>query len=116
MRNAHLVQLFQNLISNAIKYRKPEPLQIHISAVPHAGGWLFRVQDNGMGIDPQYQQQVFGIFKRLHGQEEYPGTGMGLAICRRILDQHGGRIWVESKAGEGATFLFTVPGAAIKKV
>ena len=92
------------------------PLQIHISAVPHDGRpWLFRVQDNGIGIDPQYQQQVFGIFKRLHGPEEYPGTGMGLAICRRILEQHGGRIWVESKAGEGATFLFTIP-AAINKV
>jgi light-regulated signal transduction histidine kinase (bacteriophytochrome) len=110
MRKVHLVQLFQNLLSNSLKYRKPEPLRIHVSAVPHEGcSWLFSVQDNGIGIDPRYQQQVFGIFKRLHRQEEYPGTGIGLAICRRILEQHGGRIWVDSKPDEGATFLFTLP-------
>jgi PAS domain S-box-containing protein len=112
MRNAHLVQLFQNLISNSIKYRKQEPLHVHVSALPHQGDtWLFKVSDNGIGIDPKYQQQVFEIFKRLHRHEEYPGTGLGLAICRRILEQHGGRIWVESKPGEGATFLFTLPAA-----
>jgi light-regulated signal transduction histidine kinase (bacteriophytochrome) len=112
MRKVHLVQVFQNLISNSIKYRKQEPLHIDISAVPHEGdGWLFAVKDNGIGIDFQYQQQVFEIFKRLHRHEKYPGTGIGVAICRRIVEQHGGRIWVESNAGEGATFLFTVPAA-----
>jgi PAS domain S-box-containing protein len=110
MRKVHLVQLFQNLVGNSIKYRKQEPLRIHVSAVPHqAGSWLFAVKDNGIGIDPCYQQQVFGIFKRLHRHEEYPGTGIGLAICKRIVEQHRGKIWVESQLGEGATFLFTLP-------
>jgi light-regulated signal transduction histidine kinase (bacteriophytochrome) len=116
MRQVHLVQLFQNLISNSIKYRKQEPPRIHISAGPHQGdSWLFSVKDNGIGIEPEYQQQVFGIFRRLHGHEQYPGTGIGLAICRRIVEQHGGRIWVDSKAGEGATFLFTLPASPSKK-
>jgi PAS domain S-box-containing protein len=110
MRKVHLVQLLQNLVSNAIKYRGQEQLRIEISAVPHQGDyWLFSVKDNGIGIDPQYHQQVFGIFKRLHGQEQYPGTGIGLAICRRIVEQHGGRIWIESAPDEGATFLLTLP-------
>jgi PAS domain S-box-containing protein len=109
MRKVHLVQLFQNLIGNSIKYRGGEPLRIHISATRQGDDWLFSVTDNGIGIDPQYQQQVFGVFKRLHSPQEYPGTGIGLAICRRILEQHGGKIWVDSKFGEGATFLFTLP-------
>jgi PAS domain S-box-containing protein len=109
MRKVHLVQLFQNLISNSIKYRNQEPLRIRVNAKRQSDEWLFTIKDNGIGIDPQYQKQVFGIFKRLHRHEEYPGTGIGLAICRRILEQHGGRIWVESKYGEGATFLFTLP-------
>jgi light-regulated signal transduction histidine kinase (bacteriophytochrome) len=111
MHHTHLVQLFQNLISNSINYRNQEPLRIHISAAPHEGDrWLFRVSDNGIGIDPKYHQQVFGIFKRLHREKDYPGTGIGLAICRRILEQHGERIWVDSAPGQGATFLFTLRG------
>ena len=110
IRKVHLVQVFQNLIGNSIKYRKQELLRIDISAVPHEGdSWLFAVKDNGIGIDPEYQQQVFGIFKRLHRHEQYPGTGIGLAICKRIVEHHCGRIWVESKPNEGATFLFTLP-------
>lgn len=102
-----LVQLFQNLISNAIKYRRPEPPRIYIDAQHRASDWLFSVRDNGIGIKPEYAQQVFGIFKRLHGNK-YPGTGIGLAICQRIVESCGGRIWVESKPGEGCTFYFTL--------
>jgi PAS domain S-box-containing protein len=116
MRRVHLVQLLQNLIGNSIKYRKQEPPRIHIGAGRHeAGSWRFSVKDNGIGIDPRYHQQVFGIFRRLHGHEEYSGTGMGLAICRRIVEQHGGRIWVDSTAGEGATFLFSLPAGMIEE-
>jgi signal transduction histidine kinase len=103
-----LVQLFQNLIGNAIKYRGPEPPRIHVSARPEDGSYVLSVRDNGIGIDPQYHDRVFGIFKRLHGRE-YPGTGIGLAICKKIVERHGGRIWVDSKSGEGATFSFTLP-------
>lgn len=110
VRTTHLVQLFQNLISNSIKYRSQEPLRIDVSATPHEGDrWLFRVRDNGIGIDPQYHQQVFTVFKRLHHYEEYAGTGIGLAICRKIVEQHGGQIWVDSMPGEGATFSFILP-------
>jgi signal transduction histidine kinase len=102
-------QIFQNLLSNAVKYRRPtEPPKIVISAESRSGEWLFRVADNGIGIDPRYHQQVFGIFKRLH-QNEYPGTGIGLAICQRVVERHGGTIWLESMEGAGATFLFTWP-------
>jgi signal transduction histidine kinase len=104
-----LSQVFQNLIGNAIKYCRPDVRPtIHISATERDSEWLFSVRDNGMGIDPQYHARIFGIFKRLHGRE-LPGTGMGLAICKRIIERHGGKIWVESKPGEGATFYFTVP-------
>jgi len=103
-----LMQIFQNLISNSIKYRGEEPPRIHVSAERDAEGWLFAVRDNGIGIDPQDTERVFGMFKRLHGSE-IPGTGIGLAICKKVVERQGGRIWVESEAGRGATFKFTIP-------
>jgi PAS domain S-box-containing protein len=103
-----LVQLFQNLVSNAIKYRRHEPPRIQIDAKRRLVDWLFSVQDNGIGIKPEYAQQIFGIFKRLHGNK-YPGTGIGLAICQRIVESYGGRIWLDSVPGEGSRFYFTFP-------
>lgn len=103
-----LVQLFQNLISNAIKYRRSEAPEISVKAERDSDGWRFSVADNGLGIKAEYAQQVFGIFKRLHGNS-YPGTGIGLAICQRVVESYGGRIWVESQYGRGSTFYFTLP-------
>jgi PAS domain S-box-containing protein len=103
-----MVQLLQNLIGNAIKYRGLEAPKIHVHAERRQANWLFCVQDNGIGIDPEYAQQIFGVFKRLHGHN-YPGTGIGLAICQRIIERYGGRIWVESTVGEGSRFYFTLP-------
>jgi light-regulated signal transduction histidine kinase (bacteriophytochrome) len=105
----HLVQLFQNLIGNAIKYANDRPPRVEVYAIRHEGAWLFSVKDNGIGIDPEYKEQVFGLFKRLHTNAEYSGTGIGLAICQKIVERYGGRIWVESKLGQGATFCFTLP-------
>lgn len=105
-----LVQLFQNLIGNGLKYRKPGVVpHIHVSARREAGEWVFSVRDNGIGIDPQYFDRVFQIFQRLHTREEYPGTGIGLASCKKIVERHNGRIWLESTPGEGSTFYFTLP-------
>ena len=105
-----LTQVFQNLIGNAIKFRKKdEPPRIHISAEHKGTKWLFSVQDNGIGIAPEHTERVFLIFQRLHTREEYPGTGIGLAVCKKIVERHGGRIWVKSELGEGATFHFTIP-------
>jgi two-component system CheB/CheR fusion protein len=104
-----LAQLFQNLISNSIKFRGEGTPRIHVSSERDADGWLFSVQDNGIGIEPQDAGRVFGMFKRLHGTE-IPGTGIGLALCKKIVERKGGRIWVESEPGRGATFKFTIPG------
>jgi signal transduction histidine kinase len=110
VRDNQIQQLLQNLIGNALKYHSDRDPEIHISAEPQGNYWLFAVRDNGIGIDPQYGKQIFGIFKRLHGQE-YPGTGIGLAICQRIVEGYGGKIWVESSLGQGSTFWFTLPSA-----
>jgi len=109
MREVHLQQLFQNLIGNAIKYRRDEPPRVHVSAKKKDGHWLFSVEDNGIGIQPESKEQIFGIFKRLHTNDKYAGTGIGLAICQRIAERYRGRIWVESEPGRGSTFFFTVP-------
>jgi chemotaxis family two-component system sensor kinase Cph1 len=103
------LQLFQNLIGNALKFRDNRPPEVLIDARRVERAWLFSVKDNGIGIDPQYAERIFLIFQRLHSVDQYPGTGIGLAICKKILERHGGQIWVESKAGEGANFQFLIP-------
>jgi PAS domain S-box-containing protein len=109
--DSQLVQLFQNLVGNAIKYQGPGIPRVHVSAEKSASGrWLFAVRDNGLGIDPQYFERIFGMFQRLHKREEFAGTGIGLAICRKIAERHGGAIEVESEPGQGATFRFTLAG------
>ena len=105
-----LTQVFQNLISNAVKFRSPDqPCHVHIAAERRDRQWIFSVRDNGIGIAPKHRDRIFVIFQRLHGPGTYPGTGIGLALCKRIVERHGGRIWVESTAGEGATFYFALP-------
>jgi chemotaxis family two-component system sensor kinase Cph1 len=106
-----LGQVFQNLLGNALKFCHTPP-RIHIAAYRDGPDWVLSVQDNGIGLDPRHAEQIFEVFQRLHPRSEYPGTGIGLAICKRIVEQHGGRIWVESEAGHGATFLFTLRPAA----
>jgi PAS domain S-box-containing protein len=113
IHESRLTQVFQNLIRNAIKYRDKEAPRIHIAAENQDGWCVFSVSDNGIGIDPRYAEQIFGLFKRLHGPSEYPGSGIGLAICQRVVEQYGGRIWLErSKLGQGSTFCFSLPSRA----
>ena len=104
-----MVQLLENLISNAIKFRRRERPIINVSAIRKGHYWQFAVKDNGIGLDPKYKSRIFEMFQRLHTRDEYKGTGIGLAICKRIVERHGGQIWVESELGEGATFYFTIP-------
>jgi PAS domain S-box-containing protein len=105
-----LEQLFQNLIANGIKFRRPGvPPEVHMSARRAGAGWTFAVRDNGIGLEPQYLDRIFVLFQRLHSRSEYPGTGIGLAICKKIVERHGGRLTVQSQPGQGTTFEFTLP-------
>jgi light-regulated signal transduction histidine kinase (bacteriophytochrome) len=113
IHESRLAQLFQNLISNAIKYRGKEVPRVHVTADQQDGWCVFSLVDNGIGVEKQYAEQIFGLFKRLHGREQYPGSGIGLAICQRVVEQYGGRIWLEqSTPGGGSTFCFALPSRA----
>ncbi len=107
-----LTQLFQNLVGNALKFRGKETPRVEVTAERQGAEWRFTVADNGLGIEPQYFERIFIIFQRLHGKEEYPGTGIGLAICKKIVERHGGRIGLTSQPGEGTTFWFTLPAVS----
>ena len=107
--SAQMLQLFQNLLANATKFRSSEPLVVHVGVVQKGDDWEFSVSDNGIGIGEEFRERVFAIFQRLHTRQEYPGTGVGLAICKRIVERHGGSIWLESSVEGGALFKFTIP-------
>jgi light-regulated signal transduction histidine kinase (bacteriophytochrome) len=111
-----LVRLFQNLIGNALKFCKAERPIVRIQAEVRGGEWLFSVADNGIGIEAQYKDRIFMIFQRLHKQSEYPGTGIGLAVCKRIVERTGGRMWLESEPGKGTTFFFTLPATGGQQI
>ena len=108
----HLVQLFQNIISNSLKYRHPDrPPTVRVTAERQSDEWRFEISDNGIGFRSEYRYRIFGVFKRLHLRNQYSGSGMGLAICARIVAHYGGKIWAEAEVDRGATFWFTLPGA-----
>jgi light-regulated signal transduction histidine kinase (bacteriophytochrome) len=110
--DGQLTQLFQNLVGNAIKYQRPGIPRVHVSAARNGGKkWIFSVKDNGLGIDSQYFERIFGMFQRLHKREEFAGTGIGLAICKKIVERHGGTISVESQPGQGSIFHFPLAGS-----
>jgi light-regulated signal transduction histidine kinase (bacteriophytochrome) len=111
---SQLAQLFQNLVGNAIKFRRGGPPRVHVSAKEHGRGWVFTIQDNGIGIPEKDAERIFAMFQRLHGRQEYGGTGIGLAVCKKIVERHGGRIWVESQTGKGSTFCFTLPTTEVE--
>jgi signal transduction histidine kinase len=106
---AQLTQLFQNLLANAIKFRGDQPPRISVRAEPDGADWRFEVQDNGIGIEPEYHDRIFVMFQRLHSRDAHTGTGIGLAICKKIVERHGGRIWVEAAPEQGTVFKFTLP-------
>ncbi len=108
VNSMQITQLFQNLISNSIRYKNSEPPHIHVSAAQQNGKWVFSVQDNGIGIPPEYKNHIFMIFKRLHPKNQYPGIGIGLSVCKKIVQRHGGEIWVESEPPKGCTFYFSL--------
>jgi light-regulated signal transduction histidine kinase (bacteriophytochrome) len=109
-----LTEVFQNLIGNALKFRGEAPAKIHIAAVRWDGAWIFTVNDNGIGFDPATSRNLFQLFQRFHSSEEYPGTGIGLAMCKKIVERHGGRIWAESQPGKGSRFHFAIPAVATR--
>jgi light-regulated signal transduction histidine kinase (bacteriophytochrome) len=110
-----LAQLFQNLIGNALKFRAAGVPRVHVSATEKEDDWEICVRDNGIGIEPQYFERIFMVFQRLHTKGEYPGTGIGLAICKKVVERHGGAIWVASQPGQGSEFRFTLPKGSEKE-
>ena len=106
---SQISRLFQNLIGNALKFHGEEPMRVRVIAARRENDWLFSVSDNGIGMEKRHAEKIFGMFQRLHTSDEYPGTGIGLAICKRIVEHHGGEIWVESGPGKGSSFFFTIP-------